>query len=70
MADRKKGMEIGMAEYANIIVDIYQGKLDKTFQYRVPETKEQSQLVCWGSSSVWIKKNAGLCDRADGCLRV
>ena len=37
MADRKKGMEIGMAEYANIIVDIYQGKLDKTFQYRVPE---------------------------------
>ena len=38
MADRKKGMEIGMAEYANIIVDIYQGKLDKTFQYRVPES--------------------------------
>ena len=29
MADRKKGMEIGMAEYANIIVDIYQGKLDR-----------------------------------------
>lgn len=26
-----------MAEYANIIVDIYQEKLDKTFQYRVPE---------------------------------
>ena len=70
MADRKKGMEIGMAEYANIIVDIYQGKLDKTFQYRVPETKEYNRSWYAGSSSVWIKKNAGLCDRADGCLRV
>ena len=26
-------MEIGMAEYANIIVDIYQGKLEKTVSY-------------------------------------
>ena len=26
-----------MAQYANIIVDISHEKLDKTFQYRVPE---------------------------------
>ena len=45
MADRKKGMEIGMAEYANIIVDIYQGKLDKTFQYRVPERLKSTIAV-------------------------
>ena len=58
-----------MAEYANIIVDIYQGKLDKTFQ--IPgagETKEYNRSWYAGSSSVWIKKNAGLCDRTDGCL--
>lgn len=30
-----------MAEYANIIVDISQEKLDKTFQYRVPERLRQ-----------------------------
>ena len=69
MADRKKGMEIGMAEYANIIVDIYQGKLDKTFQYRVPE-RLKSTIAVGMLVAVWIKKNAGLCDRADGCVRV
>ena len=34
-----------MAEYANIIVDIYQGKLDKTFQYRVPERLKSTIAV-------------------------
>lgn len=34
-----------MTEYANIIVDISQEKLDKTFQYRVPERlREQIQI--------------------------
>ena len=32
-----------MAEYANIIVDISHEKLDKTFQYRIPE-KLQGKL--------------------------
>ena len=30
-----------MAKYANVIVDISLEKLDKTFQYRIPETLEQ-----------------------------
>ncbi len=32
-----------MAEYANIIVDISQEKLDKTFQYHIPQ-KLQPQI--------------------------
>lgn len=38
-------MVVEMAEYANIIVDIYQGKLDKTFQYRVPERLKSTIAV-------------------------
>ncbi|MDD6058258.1 MAG: primosomal protein N' [Clostridiales bacterium] len=34
-----------MAEYANIIVDISQEKLDKTFQYRIPKRLEKSIVV-------------------------
>lgn len=34
-----------MAEYANIIVDISHEKLDKTFQYRIPERLKQSLEV-------------------------
>ena len=30
-----------MAEYANIIVDIFNEKLDKTFQYRIPEAMKE-----------------------------
>ena len=30
-----------MAEYANIIVDIFNEKLDKTFQYRIPESMKE-----------------------------
>ena len=30
-----------MAEYANIIVDIFNEKLDKTFQYRIPEEMKE-----------------------------
>lgn len=33
-----------MAEYANVIVDISQEKLDKTFQYRVPESLRQQVM--------------------------
>ena len=34
-----------MAEYANVIVDISHEKLDKTFQYRIPEhLKEQISI--------------------------
>ena len=31
-----------MAQYANIIVDISHEKLDKTFQYRIPEELRES----------------------------
>ena len=34
-----------MAEYANIIVDISHEKLDKTFQYRVPEQMRRKLVV-------------------------
>lgn len=33
-----------MARYANIIIDISHEKLDKTFQYKVPETMQQLQV--------------------------
>ena len=33
-----------MAEYANIIVDIFNEKLDKTFQYRIPEAMKESYI--------------------------
>lgn len=39
-----------MAEYANIIVDISHEKLDKTFQYRVPDRLKQS--ICTGMQVV------------------
>lgn len=34
-----------MAEYANIIIDISHEKLDKTFQYKVPEYLKEGLLV-------------------------
>ena len=34
-----------MAEYANIVIDISHEKLDKVFQYRVPEHLQQKLAV-------------------------
>lgn len=53
--------EHAAAEYANIIIDISHDKLDKTFQYRIPETvKDEIQigmqvLVPFGSSNRRIR---------------
>ena len=47
-----------MAEYANIIVDIFNEKLDKTFQYRIPEAMKEKLklgmqvLVPFGTRSI------------------
>ena len=47
-----------MAEYANIIVDIFNEKLDKTFQYRIPEVMKEKLklgmqvLVPFGTRSI------------------
>lgn len=37
--------EVAMAQYANIIVDISHEKLDKTFQYRVPERMRERLVL-------------------------
>ena len=34
-----------MAKYANIIIDISHEKLDRTFQYKIPEQLQQSLTV-------------------------
>lgn len=42
---KKKTGDAGMAEYANIVIDISHEKLDKVFQYRVPEHLQQKLAV-------------------------
>ena len=50
-----------MAKYADIIVDISHEKLDRTFQYRIPETMEDeiaagsAVIVPFGRGSREIK---------------
>ena len=47
-----------MAMYANIIIDISHEKLDKTFQYRIPE-KLQGQLMVGMQVEVPFGNGAG-----------
>ncbi len=55
-----------MAEYANIIVDIFNEKLDKTFQYRIPEAMKEKLIL---GMQVYVPLEAqhqGICCGTDG----
>ena len=46
-----------MAEYANIIVDIFNEKLDKTFQYRIPEAMKEKLTLGMSHSADVISRD-------------
>ena len=50
-----------MARFANVIVDISHEKLDKTFQYRIPQEMRPILHLVFGGYSFWKPNDSRVC---------